>query len=57
MTKKLNDHKTIFENMEEHWTHSQEIFTNWQHAAQDFWKAYTAWWEHVFRNDLDKDSK
>ena len=54
MTKKLNDHKTIFENMEEHWAESQEIFHNWQTAAQDFWKAYTAWWEHVFRNDLDK---
>ena len=54
MTKKLNDHKTIFENMEEHWAHSQEIFHNWQAAAEDFWKAYTSWWEHVFRNDLDK---
>jgi len=39
--------------MEEHWAESQEIFASWQNAAQDFWKSYAAWWQHVFRNDLD----
>lgn len=53
MNKKLNDHKTLFGDMEKRWAHSQDIFTNWQHAAQDFWKAYTSWWEHVFHNHSD----